>query len=68
MVSTGELVHTFPSHVTRHWAMSHIRWLPIRDMPALTFVLVWRTESDNEPIRALAEVVKDLGPLHFDFR
>jgi DNA-binding transcriptional LysR family regulator len=68
LVGTGEIVHTFPAHVTRHWAMSHIRWLPIRDMPSLAYALVWRTESDSEPIRALAEVVKDLGPLHFDHR
>ncbi|MEU3844128.1 LysR family transcriptional regulator [Streptomyces sp. NPDC028635] len=68
LVGTGEIVHGFPAHVTRHWSISHLRWLPIRDMPPLSYALVWRTESENEPIRALAEVVGDLGPLNFDDR
>ncbi|WP_330461155.1 hypothetical protein OIB37_32380 [Streptomyces sp. NBC_00820] len=61
-------MHSFPAHVTRHWTMSRIRRLPIRDMPSLTFVLVWRTESESEPVRALAEAARDLGPLHFEHR
>jgi DNA-binding transcriptional LysR family regulator len=67
LVGMGEIVHGFPAHVTRHWGMSHIRWLPIRDMPPLTYALVWRTASDNELIRALADVVRDLGSLQFDY-
>lgn len=68
LVGTGETVQCFPAHVTGHWAMSHIRWPPIRDMPPLTYALVWRTESDSDPVRALAGVVEDLGPMHFDHR
>ncbi|GAB3880652.1 LysR family transcriptional regulator [Kibdelosporangium lantanae] len=62
LVSTGEIVHTFPSHVTRHWAIRHIEWLPVRDMPPLSYVLVWRSDAENGPIRALARTVRDLGP------
>ncbi|QLY32528.1 LysR family transcriptional regulator [Nocardia huaxiensis] len=62
MVSTGEVVHPFPGHVRRHWGMSNIDFIPIVDMPPLSFALVWRGESEDEPIRALAEVVRELGP------
>ncbi|GAA4506146.1 LysR family transcriptional regulator [Actinoallomurus oryzae] len=64
LVGTGEIVHSFPAHVTRYWAMPHIRWLPIRDMRPLPYAMVWRTETENDPIRALAQIVRDLGPLH----
>ncbi len=64
LVGTGEIVHSFPAHVTQYWAMPHIRWLPIRDMAPLAYALVWRTENENDPIRALARIVKDLGPMH----
>ncbi|GAA4639992.1 LysR family transcriptional regulator [Actinoallomurus vinaceus] len=63
LVGTGEIVHSFPAHVTRYWAMPHIQWLPIRDMPPLPYAMVWRTETENDPIRALAQIVRDLGPL-----
>ncbi|MFE5720500.1 LysR family transcriptional regulator [Streptomyces erythrochromogenes] len=64
-VGMGDVINLFPSHVTRHWGMSHIRFLPMTDMPALTFALVWRTEAENDLIRALADTVRDLGVFHF---
>ncbi|MGW6692057.1 LysR family transcriptional regulator [Streptomyces sp. NPDC054961] len=64
-VGMGEIIHAFPSHVTRHWGMSNVRWIPIPDLMGLEFALVWRTEAENEPIRALADTVRDLGTLHF---
>ncbi|MCC9311861.1 LysR family transcriptional regulator [Kitasatospora sp. RB6PN24] len=65
LVGTGEIVHSFPAHVTRYWAMTHVRWLPIRDLPPLTYALVWHTESETAAVRAFAELVKELGPLDF---
>ncbi|MEV5574779.1 LysR family transcriptional regulator [Spirillospora sp. NPDC052269] len=62
LVGTGEIIHSFPAHVTRLWSMAHIAWLPIPDLPRLSFALVWRTESENDLIRALAQTVRDLGP------
>jgi hypothetical protein len=59
-------VSTMP--VTEYWAMRHIRWLPVRDMPPLSFVLVWRTDAENDAIRALAAIVRDLGPLDLGHR
>ncbi|MEV7025954.1 LysR family transcriptional regulator [Kitasatospora sp. NPDC093558] len=65
MVGMGEIIHSFPGHVTRHWGMSNIRWLPIPDLTTMTFALVWRTESENDLIRALADTVRDLGTFRF---
>ncbi|MER7821955.1 LysR family transcriptional regulator [Streptomyces sp. NPDC096097] len=64
-VGMGEIINTFPSHVTRHWGMSNIRWLPVPDMATMNFALVWRTESENDLIRALADTVRDLGMFRF---
>ncbi len=61
LVGTGEIVHTFPAHVTRYWSMPHLRWLPIPDMPPLTYAPVWQTETENDLVRAFAQTVHDLG-------
>lgn len=63
LTSAGEVVTLFPSHMTRYSARPDIVYLPVRDMSELPYALVWRTESENEPIRALAQTVRDLGPL-----
>ncbi|MFC4019014.1 hypothetical protein ACFOW4_13840 [Micromonospora sp. GCM10011542] len=49
--------------MTDHWAMPDVRWLPITDLPRLNYALVWRTETETEIIRAMAQVVDDLCPL-----
>ncbi|WP_406737189.1 LysR family transcriptional regulator [Streptomyces sp. NBC_00853] len=64
-VGMGDIIHTFPSHVTRHWGMPNIRFLPVPEMATLTFALVWRTEAENDLIRALADTVRDLGVFRF---
>ncbi|MEU1039753.1 LysR family transcriptional regulator [Streptomyces sp. NPDC005551] len=64
-VGMGEIINIFPSHVTRHWGMSHIQWLPLPDMATMHFALVWKTEAENDLIRALADTVRDLGVFHF---
>ncbi|NMH76406.1 LysR family transcriptional regulator [Pseudonocardia xinjiangensis] len=61
LVALGETVQVFPVHVTDHWAMPDVRWLPITDLTRLRYALVWRTET--EMIRAMARVVSDLGAL-----
>jgi DNA-binding transcriptional LysR family regulator len=62
-VGMGDIVMAFPSHVTEYWGMPDIRYLPIEDMPPVSYALVWRTEMENDLIRALADTVRDLGPL-----
>ncbi|MFG2714095.1 LysR family transcriptional regulator [Streptomyces goshikiensis] len=64
-VGMGEIVHGFPSHVARHWGMPNIRWLPVTDLAALSYVLVWRAEAENELIGALADTVRELGAMRF---
>ncbi|MEU6237834.1 LysR family transcriptional regulator [Kitasatospora sp. NPDC047058] len=64
-VGMGEIIHGFPSHVTRHWGMPNIRWIPVPDLATLSYALVWRTEDENEPVRALADLVRELGPYRF---
>ncbi|MEI5102678.1 LysR family transcriptional regulator [Streptomyces sp. PmtG] len=64
-VGMGEIIHGFPSHVTRHWGMPNIQWIPVTDLAALSFALIWRAEAENELICALADVVRELGPTRF---
>ncbi|WP_328923266.1 LysR family transcriptional regulator [Streptomyces sp. NBC_00190] len=64
-VGMGDIIHTFPGHVTRYWGMSNIRFLPVPEMGTLTFALVWRTEAEDDLIRALADTVRDLGVFRF---
>ncbi|MGW2426731.1 hypothetical protein ACWC0C_47665 [Streptomyces sp. NPDC001709] len=59
----GDIVQTFPRHVTRYWGMPNIRWLPVPDLAILSYALVWRGEAENDAIRALADTVRDLGTL-----
>ncbi|MFI8456705.1 LysR family transcriptional regulator [Kitasatospora sp. NPDC085464] len=65
LVITGEIVHPFPSHVTRYWSMSHVQFVPIPEMGTIPYGLVWRRDTENELIRALARTVRDIGALHF---
>ncbi|MEV7615564.1 LysR family transcriptional regulator [Streptomyces sp. NPDC089799] len=65
LVAMGDIIHGFPSHVTRYWGMPNIRWIPIPDLPSLSYVMVWRTDAENDLVRALADTVRELGPVNF---
>lgn len=65
LASTGELVNLFPAHMARYWSRPDIAYLPITDLDALPYALVWRTETENQIIRALAQTARDLGPIAF---
>lgn len=60
-VGSGEGVHHLGAHVTRFHSRPDIVYLPIHDWPGLRWGLVWRSDSESAPARALAEVVRDLG-------
>lgn len=62
LVSTGEIIHPFPAHVTHYWSLPHVRWLPMPDLNTLTYVLVWRTGAEDDRIRDFARTVDDLAP------
>ncbi|MEV4116134.1 LysR family transcriptional regulator [Nonomuraea sp. NPDC049695] len=64
LVSVGEVVNSLPAHSARYWSRPDIAWLPFHDFEPLTYVLVWHTEAENDVVRALAQTVRDLGPLH----
>ncbi|OPG08667.1 LysR family transcriptional regulator [Microbispora sp. GKU 823] len=61
--SMSGLVVLFPAHMSRYWVRPDIAYLPVTDMGPLPYALVWRSETENELVRALAAVVRDLGPL-----
>lgn len=63
LVSVGEIVNLFPSHMTRYWARHDIAYLPLRDMAPLPYAPVWRTETETDLIRAFAQVARDVGKL-----
>jgi hypothetical protein len=60
LISTGEIVSLFPSPVTRYFTRPDMAFLPVPNMSALRYALIWHTESENDPIRALARTVEDL--------
>ncbi|NUP42381.1 MAG: LysR family transcriptional regulator [Streptomyces sp.] len=59
----GETVTLFPTHVIRYYPRPDIAYLPVKDMDALPYGLVWRSDAENDMIRAFARVAADLGPL-----
>jgi DNA-binding transcriptional LysR family regulator len=61
LISLGEIVNLFPAHMARYWVRPDIVYLPVRDMDALPFALVWRSGAETDLIRALAQAVRDLG-------
>jgi DNA-binding transcriptional LysR family regulator len=62
LVSTGEVVSLFSNHMARYWARPDIAYLPVQDMDALPYAAIWRTDNENDLIRAFAQIVHDLGP------
>ncbi|MGW0809947.1 LysR family transcriptional regulator [Nonomuraea sp. NPDC002799] len=63
LASTREIVNLFPAHMRRYWSRPDIAYLSVSDIGALPFALVWRSEAENDLIRALARVAADLGTL-----
>jgi hypothetical protein len=62
--SMAETVTLFPAHMTRYWVRPDITYLPVKDLDALLYAMVWRSsDAENELIRSLARVVRDLGSL-----
>ncbi|GII96499.1 hypothetical protein Ssi02_67300 [Sinosporangium siamense] len=53
----------FARTFTSSWARPDIAYLPVTDLEPLPYALVWRREAESEPIRALAGIIRDLGPL-----
>ncbi|MFB4271516.1 hypothetical protein [Nonomuraea sp. GTA35] len=52
LAGMAEIVVLFPAHMTRYRVRPDITYLPVTDMGHLPYAMVWRSETDNEPIRA----------------
>ncbi|MEU7896282.1 LysR family transcriptional regulator [Nonomuraea sp. NPDC049152] len=63
LLGMGEIINASPAHVARYFARPDLVHVPMPDMPALDYGLVWRGEAENDMIRAFAQVVRDLAPL-----
>ncbi|RJL31900.1 LysR family transcriptional regulator [Bailinhaonella thermotolerans] len=63
LASMAEIVVLFPAHMARYWVRPDLTYLPVTDMGPLPYALVWRSDAENDLVRALAEVARDLGPL-----
>ncbi|MEU4538359.1 LysR substrate-binding domain-containing protein, partial [Streptosporangium sp. NPDC023825] len=63
LASTGETVNLLPGHMRRYWSRPDIAYLPVKDIDALPYALVWRTETEDDLIRALVRVAADIGTL-----
>jgi DNA-binding transcriptional LysR family regulator len=63
LAGTGEIVVPYPRHMIRYGVRPDIAYLPIRDIDAISYALVWQSKSENDLIRALAKTIHDIGPL-----
>ncbi|MFC4063266.1 LysR substrate-binding domain-containing protein [Planomonospora corallina] len=63
LTSVGELVNLFPAHMRRYWSRPDIAYLPVPGIAPLSYAVVWRTETENDLIRAFARVAADIGTL-----
>jgi len=59
-VVTGEGIQNLGAHVARYNVRPDIVYLPIHDW-GLRWGLVWRDDNETDMVRALADVVRDLG-------
>ncbi|SDK40368.1 LysR family transcriptional regulator [Streptomyces indicus] len=62
IVATSHAIDITSAHVARYGARPDLAYLPIPDARPLRWSLVWHTESETEPVRALARVVREMGP------
>ncbi|MEW9552375.1 LysR substrate-binding domain-containing protein, partial [Nonomuraea sp. NPDC050783] len=64
LVGTGEAVQPMGAHAARYHARPDVLFLPLHDAPRLRWGLVWRSDAESEQVRALAQVIRDLGTAH----
>ncbi|MFI6479614.1 LysR family transcriptional regulator [Nonomuraea sp. NPDC050663] len=63
LVGTGQAVQPLTAHAARFHARPDIAYLPVSDPSLVRWGLVWRSAAESAAVRALARVVRDLGPL-----
>ncbi|MEV6767908.1 LysR family transcriptional regulator [Nocardia sp. NPDC051030] len=60
-VSQGEAIHTVAAYAQRYHARPDIAFIPFNDADLFRWVLVWRSDVEDDRIRALAAIVRELG-------
>lgn len=63
LVSTGQMIHPIGAHATRYFQRPDVIYLPIHDAPLFRWGLIWRSDSENQYVLALARIFRDLGTL-----
>lgn len=61
-IAAGRIVSPLNGHAPLHYSHPGVAYVPIADAPTTEWVLVWRTATETEQIRALVQAVTDLGP------
>ncbi|MFI6316207.1 LysR family transcriptional regulator [Nonomuraea sp. NPDC050556] len=62
-VASGEAIMPQYQHAVRYHARPDVTYIPIQDAPLGRWGLLWSAEAENDLIRALAQVVRDLGTM-----
>ncbi|MFE0268675.1 LysR family transcriptional regulator [Nocardiopsis alba] len=62
ILATGEAVSPMHAHAAEYLPLPALVYRPIVDAPPARWALVWRTATENERIRAFAEVVRATAP------
>lgn len=64
-VAHDRIIQTMGAHFTKYFSRPDIVSLGFDSEPRLTWALVWRADAESECIRALAAVIRELGPASF---
>ncbi|MVU81772.1 LysR family transcriptional regulator [Nocardia sp. ET3-3] len=61
-IAHGVMIHAMPMHRRHFMSRPDLASVPITDLPLLRWALIWRSDAEDDRIRALAAVIRDLGP------
>ncbi|MFE4868247.1 LysR family transcriptional regulator [Streptomyces sp. NPDC056682] len=61
LTAAGQGVAPLAESVARYYAQPDVAFVPIRDLPATSVALIWRTAEENARIRALAYCGRQIG-------
>ncbi|MEU1210839.1 LysR family transcriptional regulator [Nocardia sp. NPDC005825] len=62
-VSERDAVHNLGAHAARYLARPGIAFVGLDGESPLRWALIWRSDAENDTIRVLADVIRDLGPV-----
>lgn len=62
-VGAGETIQLLAAHAAKYHIRPDVVYLPVLDADPLRWGLVWRSDIESEPVRALADLVRELGTL-----